>query len=1301
MSKYTMIHCHSDNSLKDSPLKVKDLVKKAKEAGAGSVALTDHGVCTGNIEFLNECKKAEINGIPGVEAYIKTDYAEHAHLILLAKSYEGYQDICRVITKGNENITSIGGIEYPVLTYDDLKLVATGRVICTSACILGVIGAVLSSNDIKKKQIDKLKNQRSKYSNPEDKAFLANTEASRKAENEIKSLTDEKTRLEALAKKNYTKRVNALKTMTGDMYEYKKNELMDEMAETEKAKGLLEEIKKKITAAKSKKAVITRRLNESSKTHGKYIELTEKINVLESGLHSEDEILTLAEKELLRFKGIFGDDFYAEVQNHGMEDEKAIYPVIAKLAVKNDVKVVCSNDSHMANRDEAEARQFMKALRFSRWEPISASDYELYMKNEKELYESLIEIIDVDIARSAIINTRKIGDMCHVEIPDTPHYPLYKEGTQSMDTKALLRKKAEEGIKRRYKDGEFTEEYRKRMEYELSVICELGFADYLLIVADYVNYGRQYSINHYPNLSIGYGIGPGRGSGAGCLVNYLIGITNIDPLKYGLIFERFLNKDRVSMPDIDVDFSAEVRDPSIEYVKQKYGEESVACIRTCLTQGAKAAIRNSARIRGFELYGEDADKDYKDKMDELRNLGDRISKNIPNNPEYTLSEHAEELLKEYQGNKDAEVIIKRAVMVENTITGFGVHAAGIIIGDGQPLKNFVPLMYNTNKEQWTVQCDMIEAEGSLKMLKMDFLGLNNLDVITECLRRILVGRGQKIDIDHIPFEKEIFEEVFSEGRTSSVFQFESDGMKDMLKQFKPESFEDVILMVAAYRPGPMDFIPEIIKVKFGEKKPEYIVKELEEILSPTYGYPIYQEQLMDIFHKCAGFSLGEADIIRRYMSKKKVDAFLSYKEQFVNGIVEKGATKESAEALWTSLEGFAKYAFNKSHAAAYGFIAYQTAWLKYHYPNEYMCSVLNHASVDKIPKLLGECRAMGITVSVPDVNRSKCDFNVVGNEIVYGLGRIKGFSKDNVDKILETRKGQKFNSVTDFLIRTPVKEKAVESLIKAGALDEFINGRRRGYLTVLQQLCKLTEDIRKKNEILAAEDSTDRKKQNAHDAIKRDYQDINDLAIPEIENDLLEDEKELLGTYLSRHPLDFYDHIFKSRNIIPISDVTNGIGEYAGMISDIKQSKRKSDGAEMAFFTLEDKTGSIKVCAFTKAYSEYKNLIYDGNVVIIKGKGNVTDDSEDGFITSELHAYEITKCQKKELTMFVSFEDENAKKHFEIVRKAFIDEEKGHPVVTYDAFGEQKMVKCEYRLKGDIMKIAEKIPAITVKILKY
>lgn len=706
---------------------------------------------------------------------------------------------------------------------------------------------------------------------------------------EVEALRSEKEQTKKLAKKTYKKRLQGLASLQADSQVYiaTKQKLENEMRETENAKKKLQHISAEL---KRKSSEVTRnkeRVKKAQKSLDQWYKYESQIQEKNREIEPDGKLISMAEKELLRFQKIFKGNFYVELQYHGMEDEAYVMPILAELAYRNGVSVVATNDVHIIRPEDAEGRSYLKSLRFEKFEPVTDSDRELYLKSDTELSQKLCEIIPENIVKSAIANIRVICDKCNVDIPRVPeaqHYPVFlDEMGQRVDAPKLLRQKAYCGLKR--KVSTISQKYIDRMEYELNTIIDMGYADYILIVADYVQEGKRIAKINNP-YKMGYGVGPGRGSGAGSLVNYCMGITALDPLQYNLLFERFLNKERVSMPDIDVDFSNEIRDNLIQYVMKKYGSSAVAYIRTVMTQLAKACIQNMARVRGYEMYpmpekeqGKKSKEICEQGRKEIRRIGEELCKNISNKTG-TLSENRDDILKDYETSKEHRIILDRAVSIEGTITAFSVHPAGIIIGDGKPLSSYIPMYYNTQKEQWAVSCNMVEAE-EIGLLKMDFLALKNLDIISESIRRIKKNYGIEIDPEKLPFEDEVFSHIFAEGRTSFIFQFESDGMKKMLREFKPDSFEDLILLVAAYRPGPMDFIPDIIAAKHGKKETHYIIPQLKEILGTTYGQCIYQEQLMSIFHECAGFSLGQADIIRRYMSKKKVDKFLKYKSQLI------------------------------------------------------------------------------------------------------------------------------------------------------------------------------------------------------------------------------------------------------------------------------------------------------------------------------------------------------------------------------------------------------------------------------------
>lgn len=1267
-SAKAFVHCHSDHSLKDSPLTIDAMVQRAKEMNAKAITLTDHGFATGWIEFMNKCKEQGINGIPGVEAYIENPYGILSHLVLIAKNYEGFQELSRAITESNENLRNIGGVIMPIFNKDIItRNFGNGNVIATTACVSGIISTILLGNYEIQKKIERLTKQRNKYNNPLDKKYLElKTELDSLTKN-IASKTADKNILENLAKKKYTQRKKGIESMfalcSSDKEKQEYYELMrildTEIKETENAIAILPGLKSELKTLKSKQTRLRQTCKDLETSHVKYLDLDKEIKQLTETLPSDEAILKAAEKEMLWYKDIFKDNFYVEVQFHGLATEKYVMPLIVDIAKQNNIPIVATNDVHIAKKEDAEARATTKALRFNRWESPTEEDKNLYMKSDKELSDALKQIIPEKIVFEAMDNIVNLCNRCNVVIPEMEHFPKYKDdnGNEVDNAPELLRKLCYEQIPKKYPNG--FDNY-EQLEYELKTIIDMGYADYTLIVADYIRYAKQKGIENHP-AHVAESVGPGRGSGAGSIVNFTSGITNIDPIRYNLKFERYLNPERVSLPDIDVDFSEEVREDAIAYVTRKYGASAVAAIRTCMTQGVKASIDSAARVRGFEMVpantknenDEDVDTEQtkeaiKEKRKKYQELGEAIKKEVSDKPGVKFNECKDSLYQKFT-NEDAKSILNRAEMLYGTATSLSVHAAGIIIGDGAALKNYIPLLYNTKKKCWAVQCDMVEAE-QIHLLKMDFLGLINLDIITECARRIKMNTGITIDLDNLPFEDEVFSEIFAKGNTSNVFQFESGGMKQMLREFQPETIDDVILLVAAYRPGPMDFIPDIIDVKHGRKKPHYVVPQLEKILAPTYGQPVYQEQLMDIFHLCAGFSLGEADIIRRYMSKKKTEKFLEYKPQFMKGFQEAGATQPEAEKTWDSLEDFSKYAFNKSHAAAYAVVSYQTAWLKYHYPVEFMCATLNHTKdIKKLPAVLYECKRMGITVLPPNINKSNEVFEDKNGQIVYGLGMIKGIKEQAINIIHERQANGRFSSIKDFLNRVRGIGKNCEKLIESGAFDELENCSRTSLLKNYSKLSDILDAIKKKekqiiqleNSLESMEGKTQKSLKNARLALEKKKAQYSDVIITDYSADdnkiKLSREYELLGAYITGHPLDSYKSLYKDDSIVLIRDFMSGKHTYAGLVSNVKLLHRKSDGKEMAFFTIEDVTGTLEIACFPAVYEKYKDIIKEGNVLRIAGDGKEeVSQIETEEPLRQLVAKNIWMCRAEQIPYLIS-----------------------------------------------------------------
>lgn len=1273
---YGFIHCHSEHSVKDSPLKIKAMVKRAKEMGAKAISLTDHGTCTGWIEFYQECNAQGIKAILGVEAYIHNEQKKREHLILLAKNYKGYQEISHLVTKSHENADCVRiknkDVYYPVITKEMLtQCVANGNVIVTSACVTGVLSNILLKNHELQRKINKLQAKQLKYNSPKDEKYIKEKQSLAELDNKIMQLSDEKERLEPIAKKVYTKRIKGLESFLNhedyDLYELKKEELEAEQEESEYAKKDLEIVKEKLAALRKSRTATNAKVKKLEGKQVQYKTLQAEIDMLESEMLSQEALLVKCEKELLWYKSLFGDDFYIEIQYHGMTEEAYSMPLLCELAKKHNVSLVATNDVHIANKDEYNARQFMRSLTFDKWQEAENADKELYMKSDAELKSILSIILKDEYVKEGIENIRTICDSCNLIFPEDKHYPKYIDDNGKIveDAGKLLRVKTEQGILSRFQSEEFNDSYKKRMLYELEVIISMGFADYLLIVADFINYGKNLA-KQKNEFGIGYGVGPGRGSAAGSLVCYLLEITNIDPLKYNLKFERFLNIDRVTMPDIDTDFSTEIRMDVIEYVKKKFGNESVALIRTIQTQAARSSIHNAARLLGDRLHG---DAKY------FLQLGNDIANMLPKAPNTKIINHVDDIKKEHS-SVEATEIITQSLMTESTITGLSVHAAGVIIGDGKPLHNYIPLLFNHDMNQWVVQCNMVESED-INLLKMDFLGLKNLDILTETIRRIKKYTGNTVDLDDLPDDKDVYKHIFSKGRTKSVFQFESEGMRKMLQQFEPDSFEDIILLVAAYRPGPMDSIPNIIKVKKGLETPYYCIPELKDILSTTYGYPIYQEQLMDIFAKCAGFTQGEADIIRRYMSKKKTDKFMESKPKFISGVIEHGASQKDAEQLWETLVKFAEYAFNKSHAAAYAKIAYQTAYLKYHYAKYYMCSVLNNADIDKIPMILYECRELNIAITLPDVNKSLFNFENTKEGILYGLGKIKTVSNQAQSIIDERTQNGYFNSFYDFVSRVTINKSAMEAIIKSGSLDGFREGSRKALLNAVFPLKELIKKKKDEESVYQQLVSIDKKTLNVKEKNSHEKKLMNvTMQLTNTENEIkkfkvdrylsdneetLTEECNLLGAYISSHPLDAYKNVYKDSKISLIGDIKNFNSIYVGLIKNLRIAKRKKDGAPMAFFDFEDMTGSIPVCCFTNTYKEFHKFIKEGAVIKIHADLMIEQAYNSDNIIQKLMATKIEKAVPYKNPIFVSIPDLSFESYAYYTLKEYEDEN-GHPI---------------------------------------
>ena len=867
--------------------------------------------------------------------------------------------------------------------------------------------------------------------------------------------------------------------------------------------------------------------------------------------------LTVAEQRIGEYTDIFGkENFYLEIMDHGMEEEKLVNRHIVDLSKKLDLPLVATNDVHYLRKEHAKAHEIMLCIqtgsKLDDPKRFRFSGPEYYFKSPEEMKEIFKEVPE------AVTNTVDIAERCGIEFkfaPDVNHYPVYEYNQPEITEKEFLRNICCTNMVDRYGFDpreldtldEEQQEIVDRMDYELGVIDNSHYCSYFLVVADFIDYARQQKIP----------VGPGRGSGAGSVVAYLTYITNLDPLKYNLLFERFLNPERVSPPDFDIDFCEKRRSEVIEYVRNKYGADSVAQIGTYGTLKAKAVIKDVARVLGHTF-------------DE----GDRITKLIPPDPKMNLKKavkESEELRKLIEAEPYVQEIFKYAEVLEGINRQMGIHAAGVIIGD-QRLDNLVPLTRGAKGEVITsfpaVPCE------ELGLLKMDFLGLKTLTVIQTAVDNVKQTCGIELDMGNVPLDDSKSFALLNRGDTVSVFQLESTGMQNLCRQFGVESLEHIIALIAIYRPGPMQFIPDFIARKKGEAPIEYDDPKMEDILKETYGIMLYQEQIMQVVQVLAGFSLGGADILRRAIGKKKVDVLAKQKEKFVKGCAEHNQISEKvANEIWEKIGKFAGYGFNKSHSAAYAFVAYQTAFLKANYPVEFMAAVLS-AEIDnaeKIAFIMTECREMGINVLPPDVNSSGINFSVDDGSIRFGLGAVKGCGEAAASKIIEARKDGKFENFLDFCERCgdAMNSRVIEHYTKAGAFDTF--GLRRS------QILAVADDTMG----YAANRVKDRMagQGSLFDLLDdSEQEEIFSIPVPDIpefdENEILKYEKELLGFYVTGHPLGKYSEIvetYSTVKLINLNDLPDNIGiRTGGIVKSYSKRYGKKSGKPFGILDFED-----------------------------------------------------------------------------------------------------------------------------------
>lgn len=1073
MSEFVHLHIHSEFSLLDGANRIKDLPVRAKELGMNAMAITDHGVMYGAIDFYKACKKEGIKPIIGCEVYVAPRSRfdkepgidnKYNHLILLAKNNVGYKNLSKLVSIG-----FVDGYYYkPRIDLEVLEKYS-GGLICLSACLAGSVNqALLNGNEEKAEEIA-----------------------------------------------NWHKKV-------------------------------------------------------------------------------------------------FGEDYYIEIQDNGLQEQVLANQKLIKLARKLDIPLVATNDAHYLKKEDAYNHEVLLCIqtgkKMSDVDRMRFETDELYVKSPEEMSQYFSAFPD------AIENTVKIAQKCNVEFEFghtiLPNYDVPPEFPTHYD---YLKKLCDDGIIERYGQNP-SKEILERAKYEIDVIKKMGYVDYFLIVWDYIHYAKSHGIP----------VGPGRGSGAGSMLAYAIGITDIDPIKYGLIFERFLNPERVSMPDFDVDFCYEHRQDVIDYVSKKYGHDHVSQIITFGTMSARMVIRDVARVLDLP-YSE----------------ADTLAKMIPNELHITIKkamEQNKELKDLYEKDEQIHKLLNIAMGLEGMPRQASTHACGIVITK-DPVDTYVPLYVRDG--QIATQYIMTTLE-ELGLLKMDFLGLRTLTVIQDTKNLVKQNRGIDVQFDKEMADPKVYK-LWQDGKTCGIFQFESQGMTNFMKELKPDCLEDIIAGVSLYRPGPMDQIPRYIRGKQNPGHNEYTHPSLEPILNVTYGCMVYQEQVMQIVRELAGYSLGRADLVRRAMGKKKLDVMAKEREVFIHGqldenknvvvpgCVRNGIDENSANKIFDEMAEFAKYAFNKSHAACYAVISYQTAYLKAYYPAEFMAAMLNSflGNLDKIPQYVDECKTLGIEILKPDINNSNTKFTVEQNKIRFGLGSIKNVGTIPVEIIVKEReKNGKYQSFTDFCERIAneaVNKKCVESLIKAGCFDEFEQTRS----TLLASFELIIDQIQSNNkkgmqgQVSMFDLGGSKEEQESLNEIKYTFNEQEELSNKE----LLSIEKEMLGIYISGHPLEKLrkqieaqtninsmqiKNITQVNNLNPeeanptistnINKFTDGQKvKYAGIITQIKKKYTKNNKI-MAFVTIEDLYGTVEVIVFENAYMNAGKSLVEENIVMVDRK---------------------------------------------------------------------------------------------------
>lgn len=915
-----------------------------------------------------------------------------------------------------------------------------------------------------------------------------------------------------------------------------------------------------------------------------------------------------------RYKDIFGEgNFFLELQDHGMEEQKLVNQSLLRMSQETGIELVATNDIHYTYADDVKPHDILLCIQTGK--KLADEDrmrYEggqYYIKSEEEMRKLF------PYAQEAIDNTQKIADRCNVEIvfgeKKLPKYDV-PDGFTSWE---YLNKLCYEGLERRYPGDD--PKIRERLEYELGVIKRMGYVDYFLIVWDFIKYARDHGIS----------VGPGRGSAAGSIVSYCLGITSIDPLRYQLLFERFLNPERVSMPDIDVDFCFERRQEVIDYVVRKYGTDRVVQIVTFGTMAARGVIRDVGRV-----------------MDLPYAFVDGIAKMIPKELNITLGkalQSSPDFKKAYDNDPQVKELIDMSMRLEGLPRHTSMHAAGVVISQ-KAVEEYVPLSVGSDGSVVT-QFTMTTLE-ELGLLKMDFLGLRTLTVIQDAVRLAEKSSGKEIDINAIDYNDKKVLDYIGSGETDGIFQLESGGMKGFMKELKPQNLEDIIAGISLYRPGPMDFIPQYIKGKNHPESITYDCPQLEPILAPTYGCIVYQEQVMQIVRDLAGFTLGRSDLLRRAMSKKKGDVMQKERQAFVYGdeeggvpgCIANGIDEKTANKIYDEMIDFAKYAFNKSHAAAYAVVSYQTAWLKYYYPVEFMAALMT-SMIDNPPKVaeyIYSCRQMGIEILPPDINEGVGNFSVQDGKIRYGLAAIKSIGRPVIESIVRERNERgKFKTLKDFIERLSGKEvnkRTIESFIKSGAFDG-LGGTRKQFMIIYVQIVDQVNQERKYS--MAGQLSL-------FDMVDDDQKAEFDIPLPKVgeyeKETRLAFEKEVLGVYLTGHPMEEYEEKWRksiSKTTLDFqldketgaAKVHDGAKEIIGGIIATLTIKYTKTNKTMAILTLEDLLGTVEVVVFPRDYEKYKEYLQEENKVFIRGRVSEEDDAPSKLICESVVPFSQTR----------------------------------------------------------------------------